>query len=167
MAIGYGGTYKEWNGRTGDRPNRDGQLSINPLGGVVTVSLPAKEDDRRVVQALEPDVKIVRLLLAYGARVTDVEIDAARKNADQEFLRTLESHLQSHIPRPAPRAPSNFELANATPGAHINVVDSRAGTTEERWVLIPRRAVVDLTNVNANCSSITKRVPRNQSKFDE
>ncbi|KXS10959.1 hypothetical protein M427DRAFT_36427 [Gonapodya prolifera JEL478] len=103
---------------------------------------------------VRPNVEIVRLLLAYGARVIYVELDAARKNPNQDFIRTLESHQRSPIPRPEPSGPSLLELVNATltaqvqePKARVAAAEVKARVAEENSSL--RHEIASLRSHNA------------------
>ncbi|KXS17840.1 hypothetical protein M427DRAFT_247105 [Gonapodya prolifera JEL478] len=101
-AIGHGGKLTFWDGTKYDIPGSDGKLHISLRGGVVALNHPTTWQERSSGFFVQPDVAIVRLLLAYGARVTNTELEAARKNANPEFLRSLKSHSRNPIPRPGP-----------------------------------------------------------------
>ncbi|KXS15370.1 hypothetical protein M427DRAFT_56732 [Gonapodya prolifera JEL478] len=105
LAIGRGGTLTSWDGNTFPRPTRKGKLDINLRGGMVTLNHPTQAEDRSVLVTVQPNVEIARLLLAYGTRVTDVELNAVERSSDPEFLRILESHQRSPTSRPGSDGP--------------------------------------------------------------
>ncbi|KXS15368.1 hypothetical protein M427DRAFT_324109 [Gonapodya prolifera JEL478] len=102
-ALGCGGQAKnDYYGSKSDTPDVNGQLNISPRGGTVILNHPTKWDHACVAITLQPNVRIVRLLLAHGARVTDVELEGARTNPNQEFLNVLLSHQRNIITRQSP-----------------------------------------------------------------
>ncbi|KXS17841.1 hypothetical protein M427DRAFT_247103 [Gonapodya prolifera JEL478] len=88
-AVGRGGTATECDGTTWHVPDRDGKLHVSLRGGVVTLNHLTRWQRCSAGLLVRPHVEIVRLLLAYGARVTDVELEGSRKSPDQEFLDAL------------------------------------------------------------------------------
>ncbi|KXS16451.1 hypothetical protein M427DRAFT_43543 [Gonapodya prolifera JEL478] len=106
---------RELQGKTDDTPASNGQVEISAQRGAVTLSHPERWADVRVRCPLQPKVEIVRLLLAYGASVTNVELKFGRSSLNPEFFRLLESHQRNPIPRriPASTAPSPLELGDS------------------------------------------------------
>ncbi|KXS11857.1 hypothetical protein M427DRAFT_60285, partial [Gonapodya prolifera JEL478] len=90
LAIGEGGNLTSWDKVSIDQPFDGGRLQINLKGGTVTISHPVKMEDSCVTCKIQPNGEIVRLLLARGARVSDVELAAARKSPNKELLQCLE-----------------------------------------------------------------------------
>ncbi|KXS11114.1 hypothetical protein M427DRAFT_61197 [Gonapodya prolifera JEL478] len=102
--MGRGGTWTNVDGFVKKSPGNDGKLAINVASGEVVIRHPETWQDVLVDFTLpEPNVEIVRLLLAYGAPVTKVELRAARQsNPNYGLLRILESHQRDPLPRPTP-----------------------------------------------------------------
>ncbi|KXS15372.1 hypothetical protein M427DRAFT_324165 [Gonapodya prolifera JEL478] len=94
LAVGRGGKWTDRDGRVYDSPNSNKNLEICIRGGAVTITHPEKRPDVYVTHTVRPSMEIVRRLLAHGARITETELNAARKNPDQEFFTTLEAHHQ-------------------------------------------------------------------------
>ncbi|KXS17837.1 hypothetical protein M427DRAFT_54414 [Gonapodya prolifera JEL478] len=142
LAIGGGGTATLYDGGKYYSPPffPSGELKINLRGGAVRVNYPATEEDAHVKFTVQPNVEIVRLLLAYGARVTNVEINAARLKPNLDFIRTLESHQHSPIPRPVPPGPSPLEQANAAHAAQVQDLTARIEAAESRAVVAEGKA---------------------------
>ncbi|KXS21770.1 hypothetical protein M427DRAFT_51148 [Gonapodya prolifera JEL478] len=128
--LGYGGTERYCYGVTDDIPDNKGNVWMKIRGGAVTLNHPTKWEECSVCFTVHPNVEIVRLLLVYGARITDFELDAARKNPNPDFLRTLQSHQRKPYSRPAPLpdlppVPSPLELATAALTAQIRELEDR------------------------------------------
>ncbi|KXS15353.1 hypothetical protein M427DRAFT_323977 [Gonapodya prolifera JEL478] len=151
--MGCGGKFTSWDGKMGDAPNKYGQLDIDLGGGAFVITLPEKWEHVRVWFTVLPHVEIVRLLLAYGARVTNTELDAARKNTNSEFLKILESHQRSRIPltamitpRTTSRSPSPLERPSdmllAPVGdlaTRVTAAVARAAAAEEQVRVMARK----------------------------
>ncbi|KXS12483.1 hypothetical protein M427DRAFT_34679 [Gonapodya prolifera JEL478] len=119
--------------REGDAKGEEQWKTLyQPERGLCHDDPPGECGQRRTRITLQPNVEIVRLLLAYGARVTDIELDAALENPDPEFLRTLESHQVSPIPCPALRGPGPLELTNTALTDEVRELNSHAATAEEK-----------------------------------
>ncbi|KXS11051.1 hypothetical protein M427DRAFT_148168 [Gonapodya prolifera JEL478] len=135
LAIGRGGNQTRWDGDTSVRPDSDGNLWINLRGGAVRLTHPTSWEARSVKFTVCPDIELVRLLLAHGACVTDVELNAARQNPNPNLLPTLElhSHQRSTIPPvPPPKPCSPLELANAALVAQVRNLTARVTAAESR-----------------------------------
>ncbi|KXS15361.1 hypothetical protein M427DRAFT_69995 [Gonapodya prolifera JEL478] len=129
-AIGHCGKSTDFKGSKYNILNINGQLSANLRGGTVTIEHPKKSQERSVRLTVEPKMEIVRSLLEHGAIVTDVDLKAAQKNPNREFLQTLESHhrtlvmneptsglkhVKDKLNKPKPHfAAGNHEVAMAT-----------------------------------------------------
>ncbi|KXS17296.1 hypothetical protein M427DRAFT_43014 [Gonapodya prolifera JEL478] len=140
LALGRGGKVTDWQGDVYDRPDSDGQLVISLRGGEVTLTHPKDWPERGVDFTIRPKLDIVRLLLAYGAPITDVELNAAQNNPNQEFLHALEVHKRNPTHRSHPPAIVELRVANATLAAQVQRLTQRVVDAEtraaaaERWV---------------------------------
>ncbi|KXS15355.1 hypothetical protein M427DRAFT_32328 [Gonapodya prolifera JEL478] len=100
-------------GYTSDCSRRDGTLPVDFKGGVVTLNHPRLFESIHTNVKLEPNIEIIRLLLASGVRVTDVELDAARQHPEPEFLRVLVSHRRGPVLNNVTKTAENQEGAGA------------------------------------------------------
>ncbi|KXS10761.1 hypothetical protein M427DRAFT_461055 [Gonapodya prolifera JEL478] len=89
LGMGHGGKCTSCYGYSGDIPNMHGKLDISRSGGTLKLKHPVPVDDIFSALTIHPNIEIIRLLLKYGARFTDVELAALHKIPSQNFLSNL------------------------------------------------------------------------------
>ncbi|KXS15763.1 hypothetical protein M427DRAFT_32178 [Gonapodya prolifera JEL478] len=137
LALGQGGkSVLEWEGVYEPRPDAQGRISINRMGGHVLIDNPRSDVDVRVWHRLNPRIEIVRLLLASGARVGDAEVEAARACPDPAFRRLVEgSFAESRRSRASTSSLMGMDISRnlqtSQYAPHSSVVDATKVITDQ------------------------------------
>ncbi|KAJ3331384.1 hypothetical protein HDU93_009779, partial [Gonapodya sp. JEL0774] len=113
------GKVRKFDGFEMDVPNSEGKLGINKLGGHVQIVSPTVPEDVRVWCELRPSLQVVKVLLAYGAEVTEAILKFAEVVPDPRFMRLISDHV-SRPQTDEPSSPPSYEHSQLT-------VESAAG----------------------------------------